>query len=254
MSEFEVILSSRYDKEYFKNNNGIEFSNVISEYLSRGSGIACFISVRKIVVTQSKLCKFLVLLQGSPVKEFEGSLLPIISTCHTPSWSKGDSRVFILSKEEYIPFSLGRESEWRVKIKPWLNDTQEGDLTITNCIIHLNVKLTLVENMTFIHNTLHLKMKRDSDSEYYISHPLSYPLNVRDGDKIGLYSISGVRIKTSNNNIREGFNNIEITYHSNNMDKVISVSVEIKPAVYPTMDALLKVINEEMRNIFMKRS
>ena len=78
--------------------------------------------------------------------------------------------------------------------------------------------------MTFIHNTLHLKMKRDGDSEYYISHPLSRPLNVRDGDKIGLYSITGVGIKTRNN-IREGFNNIEITYHSNNLDKVISMSV-----------------------------
>ena len=66
-------ISSKYDGEYFKENTGHSFSNIISGHLSGATGIACFISLKKVVIIQKKSCKFVILLHGVPLSEFEGS-------------------------------------------------------------------------------------------------------------------------------------------------------------------------------------
>ena len=168
MVEYEVILQSDNDSYYFKENIPTSFSNLISSYLNKlhSPGIGCFIKIRKIVVSQKVSSRFIVLIEGVPLQMCGGLLIPVVASCHKHSHEKGVVHVYSPGGDHFTPFSLGRESEWRVKIIPWVGDDENGVNTISKCVIHLNVRVVLSEDMTFTSGLMHLKLHEDGGEGY----------------------------------------------------------------------------------------
>ena len=246
MGEYEVILSSDNDGYYFKDNTPIYFSNLINRSLIgvHDQGISCFINVKKVVVEGGESQPFIVLLEGVPLRECDGRNLPVLTSCHKSFWkgSEGEFEVYNPQSKDSIPFSLGRESEWRVRIIPWVKTTLEEVSSITKCFIHLNVRVILEGDMTFIHNLLYLKMKRSVNNNGNTTGVINPPLRIHNGHRVGLQSFIGGEVY----NIGGGSNIISFQY-KNSKDEIVEKDVVIPPKWYSSLQDLLSTINKVMK-------
>lgn len=246
MKEFEVILSSDIDKEYFKENTVKKFKNFMGGGLAINEGIASFVSLRKIVVKGVKEERFLVNLEGLPLRtvSVNSGDLPVLACCAKPDAVNEDQRIYSYPFEEYTPFSLGRASEWCVSIIPWGCESVQYYEEHASCVIHLNIRVGLEVGMDFVHESAYLRMEYNAGCKCYVAN-LPKPLIIKNGDSVGVRSCVGGGLL----NVVDGSNTIKISLDNERMKKSQEFSVNVPEGMYSSLNELLGVINKCMAKL-----